>query len=290
MDQTLLFKTIVKQLQPVVLNSEKNPAAATSDITPAPRKKIEDIKFTADGDMKNQILTLDLQPTKTVDPDKYKSDKILEPKSEADRQKYFMIYGEFVTKSFTQQQLAKKYNYSVTHISRIIKWSSFQIGKLDNDANLQVMVDANKTRLQEIADVKKNLKTQLDSLPEKYDDPKLNPKDIQKKNEELDKRRSVLIGDISKCWKAEHQVNRLISQIEGLMSTAVIQVNDHRSVNYQMNSGFERKTGSELPGNDAKKIGAGTSVISPLQPASDIKSGSQKKLNTPAITNVERKH
>ncbi len=254
---TLLFKNIVQQLadDPKIMNPARKKEP----------KKIEDIKMTAAGNMKDQILSLDLKPVNTVDPNKYKSDKLLEPKSEADRQKYFLIYGEFVTNQLTQKQLAEKHNYSVTHMSRIIKWAATQIGRLDNDSELKVMIDAQKIRVQEILEVKNSLRAQLEKINEEElkadEDPKKDKKDFSKI-------RSNIIGDLSKCWKAEMQIHRLISQIEGLIGGALIQVNDNRSVvNAQLSTDLERKSGSELqPGDDAKPVGSGEAEQLPAAP------------------------
>jgi uncharacterized protein YkvS len=244
---TLMFKTIVKELA--------NDPLITKHVKSDKPKRVEDLKFTAAGDMKDQVLSLDLKPVHAVDPGKYKSEKLLEPKNEADRQKYFMIYGEFVTNQLTQKQLAEKHDYSVTHMSRIIKWAATQIGRLDNDSELKVMIDANKMRLQEIIEVKEGLLNQLKKINEeelKVDsDPKKDSKDFSKS-------RSTIIGDLNKCWKSEMQIHRLISQIEGLMGGALIEVNDNRTMVAQLNSNLDRKSGSELnPGDDATPIGSG---------------------------------
>ncbi len=278
--QPLLFGTIAKQLfgniQDKTITIKKN----KNDIT-SPQgqpKKFEDIKMTAAGDIKNDVLALGLQASKAIDPKKYKSDALLEPKSEADRQKYFIIYTEYASQSLTQKQLAEKHGYSPTHMSRIIKWAAHQIGNIDNDSELKIMVDFNKHRLQEIAGVKASINKQMKELDEQKDDLK----DNDKSKAERAKIKVNLVTNLAKCWKAEHQINRLVSQITGLMSGAVIQVNDHRSVNYQIAPSFERKTGSEmLPEDDIK-------TISPTAAEGDITDGSGNDINSAPITNIDR--
>jgi hypothetical protein len=171
-------------------------------------------------------------PVKDIRKDKYNSNALLDPKSQADKDKYFRIYDDYVTSHSTMKQLAEKYGYGLHHTSRIIKWVTFQIGDPDPDAGLQVMIDNLKTR-----------KQKLEAL--------------------INKTGSV--DDKIKIYRTLNSTDKLLSQIEGLLSSALIDMSDRRQVHVKMNDGLQRRSGA--PQDDIKNRGA----------ADDIKSGSPEE-------------
>ena len=76
---------------------------------------------------------------------------------------------------------------------------------------------------------------------------------------------------MAKCWKAENQIDRLISQLSNLLSNKIVEINnDHRSVNYQVSEKFERRSGlgsgkpDEIENKDQKEF-------APVETAPDVK-------------------
>ena len=169
---------------------------------------LNELKTKADGIIKFDFTA----PIKDIRKDKYNSTKTLNPKSQADKDKYFKIYEKYITSHLTEKQLAEEYDYTLYHISRIIKWVTFEIGDIDPDAQLRVMIDKLKMRQQ---------------------------------TQELELKSAKTTSDKTKVWKAMLQIDRLLSQLEGLLSTALIDMSDKRQVNVLMNDNFQRRSGTD---------------------------------------------
>ena len=163
---------------------------------------------------------------KETSPDKYHSDTLLEPKDQATKDKYMRIYEEYVMIHQTERQLAVKHGLSLSHISRVIKWVTFQIGEIDEDAQLQVMIEKQKMRQQEI---ERELQRTVETVG-----------DMGKKIpvSALTVREKVLL------WQELRKTDALISKLQGLTSDAFIDNSDRsRNVNVNMNPNFSRRKG-----------------------------------------------
>lgn len=169
-------------------------------------------------------------PIKEITKDRYRSKKILNPKNEADKRKYFKIYEEYVLDNLLEKQLADKYSLTVFHVSRIIKWATFEIGEIDKDAQLRVIVDKTRSRLQEMAKVYKTANT---------------------------------VNEKVQIWREMNRCDVTLSRIEGLINNTIIDMSDKRQVTVTMNEEFERRVDDKkqiemhdvkLEGNNIKQI------------------------------------
>lgn len=177
---------------------------------------------------------------KDIRIDKYNSKNILQPKSEADKNKYMNIYIEYISNKCTEIDLAKKYDYSIVHISRIIKWAAFQMGEQDPSTDLRALVDSISLRI-------KHIQNEIDTS-----------KDIEAK---------------TKLWNVQLKCERLKSQLQGLVSSALIDMsNNSKTVNVQMNPELNRRSGSGLQGgadNADDKLIEAAATIEPEEPLSE---------------------
>jgi hypothetical protein len=222
----------------------ENPGPQANLFEQAVKASIKNDRLVVDKDAQT-IMPLDfsgITKVKTPDPDKYKSKNTLQPTKEEDMKKYFKIYVDYVSKHKTQVQLATEYKFTPTHINRIIKWATIQIGEIDDDQELKVMIDNLKMRKQEIGREKEKLLA-LDK-DENSDDSKESKK-IKDSN----------IDKLAKCWKAETQIDRLLANITKISNNKMIEINnDHRSINCKVSDGFKRRTGSQLTGAERDEL------------------------------------
>lgn len=86
--------------------------------------------------------------------DSYNSPVVLNPKSKAVKKRYFNIYKDYITSHYTEMQLAEKYNLSLDHISRIIKWVVFVTDSGDYDTYFKAMDDKITLKLAELERMK----------------------------------------------------------------------------------------------------------------------------------------
>jgi len=157
---------------------------------------------------------------KIISKDKYQSEKLLTPRDEGTKELYFKIYEEYVMGHLTEKQLADKYGYTVYHVSRIIKWVTFQLGDPDPDAQLRVMIDKLKLRQQEMEIELQNAKTSQDK---------------------------VLL------WQEMRRTDTLIAKLQGLLSNSLIDMSDRRQINVLMNKVItERRAGVSTDEKDEK--------------------------------------
>jgi len=151
---------------------------------------------------------------KILSPDKYNSDKTLEPKDEGTKKLYFSIYEEYVLGHSSEKELAEKYEYSIYHISRIIKWVVTQLGEPDPDVQLRSMVDGLKMRQQEI--------------------------------EVILSKTSKIVEKVE-LWKELRRIDTLIARLQGLLSPVLIDMSDRRQVTVVTNK-LSRREGVEKKG------------------------------------------
>jgi hypothetical protein len=163
-------------------------------------------------------------PGKDIRKDKYRSENILKPKSRAEHDKYMKIYVDYVSSKSTQIELAKKYAMSHVHINRIIKYAVHQMGDIDQSAELRALVDGLEVR-------KTKIQAEIEG--------------------------SLEVDEKAKLWIIMNKTDKLLAQLKGLLSTAIIDMSDNREVHVQMHPELEnnRRTGS-----DAKSVKDGKVV------------------------------
>lgn len=85
--------------------------------------------------------------------DKYKGNFLLDPKSEALKQKYLDIYERYAQGALTQAQVAKEYGMTREHTCQIIKWAVHYLDEVDPisaEKERRAIIDRSKRRLQNI--------------------------------------------------------------------------------------------------------------------------------------------
>jgi len=147
---------------------------------------------------------------KIISSDKYHSETTLDPKDKGTQELYFKIYEEYVLTHSSEKALAEKYGYSISHISRIIKWVVMQLGDPDPSVQLRSMIDNLKARQQDI---------------------------------ELELQQTQNTQDKVSLWQELRRIDKLIAQLQGLLSTPLIDLSDRRQVTIVMNN-LERRTGT----------------------------------------------
>lgn len=157
-----------------------------------------------------EVMTLDFSGVKDIRKDKYNSTALINPKSQAVKDRYFKMYEDYVTSHLTMGDLAEKYKIQIYQAGKIIKWVTFQIGDTDPDAALQVMVDNLKKRKQKVT----GLLAECNSIKEKI-----------------------------KVYRTLTSIDKVLAKVEGLMSDSLIDMSDRRQINVKMNEGLARRTG-----------------------------------------------
>ena len=173
---------------------------------------------------------------KDLRPDKYNSDTNLDPQDQATKDKYFRIYEEYVMIHQTERQLSLKHSLSISHISRIIKWVTIQIGDIDEDAQLQVMIEKQKMRQQEI---ERELQRTVNTKNDMGETIAVSVLTIREK---------VLL------WQELRKTDALISKLQGLTSDALIDNSDRsRNLNVITNDNFVRRR-QEIPVAEVEEL------------------------------------
>ena len=134
---------------------------------------------------------------RVLSPDKYNSPNMLSPQDEGTKKAYFQVYEDYVIMHMTEKQIAERYGYSVSHVSRILKWVTMQLGEVDPDVQQRVMIDKLKMREQEIE------------------------QEIQNTSDIKTKRL---------LWIEMRQTDTLIAKLQGVLTTAVVDKSDRRSI------------------------------------------------------------
>lgn len=173
-----------------------------------------DINAKVNSDVGNVIPFDFSSPVKDIRKDKYNSDKLWEPESDAAKNKCFKIYQEYIMTDKTYKQLSDEFDYTLTHISRMVKWVTFQIGDIDANTEVKATIDSLKLRKQKMQKV-------LDT--------------------------TQIVNEKSKIWNSMLKVDKVIAQLQGSMSSASVQINDNRKqTNVLMNDEFQRRTNEEV--------------------------------------------
>ena len=208
----------------------EKPADNKVGVVGEPKKDITDIDDIFEFDFSKS----GIKSIREIKKEKYNSKAKLDPKTRHTKNKYFKVYEEYVTNCMTEKQLAEKFKTSIYHISRMIKWVTLEIGDPDPDAQLRVTIDKLLIRQQEMNTVYKTANN---------------------------------VDEKAKIWKALLQVDRLLSQLQSLLNTALIDMSDKRNqVVVNMNENFQRRIGSGKKPEDVDKQIEGREIkqISPV--------------------------
>lgn len=136
--------------------------------------------------------------------------------SEETRQRYFIIYEDYIRNFKTELQIAKEYGYTPSHVCRIIKWCTQQFGQVTKKQRFREMFD--------------RLAKSLQRLEKMY------------RNEEATGRKIQVMGEMRRTMK-------LLAQVEGLLVQAPkVDNSDRRKVTYV--SGVNRRTEGEEGAGD----------------------------------------
>ena len=162
----------------------------------------------ADKDVKE--VSIEVVKDKSVGD--YKSEDLLDPQKESTKLKYMEIYHDYTVGNKTEKQLAESHGFSPDHVCRIIKWAVHQLDNLDNKSKLHGIVDKLRLRQQTIEAELPNCKT---------------------------------VKEKAFVWGELRKTDRLIAQLEGLLSTAIFDMSDRRSVNMTVSDQIKqnRRTG-----------------------------------------------
>lgn len=142
-----------------------------------------------------------------ISVDNYSSEPALNPQNESTKLKYIKIYKDYSLGSLTYRQLAEKYNMTFQYINEIIKWVVFQMKDkaIGRDEKLQALVDDIRERKQTLKDLEEMLRMKLK-------DGKISSREY------TDICREIRMSD------------KLEAQLEGLLSTALIDQSDKRQI------------------------------------------------------------
>lgn len=158
-----------------------------------------------------EVRTLAKSTTREINPDKYKSSSTLTP-TKRDKIKYFKIFEEYVVDYKSQKQLAEAWDLSYEHVSRIIKWCTQEIGEIEPAEELNITLEQLKRRSQDILiEIKKTKELKLKVL----------------------------------CWQELRKIDMLKAKLNGTLSNALVDMSEKKVVNVNLNSGFDRRTGSK---------------------------------------------
>lgn len=95
----------------------------------------------------------------------YKSPPRKHQVSAANKQRYLGIYQDYVENSLTFKEVAERHDISVDNVSKIIKWSTFYLGKtFDSSAYRQVIHDRAMLRNQKLEGILPTAKGAYDKV------------------------------------------------------------------------------------------------------------------------------
>ena len=153
----------------------------------------------------------DITPVKTKDIKDYRNPEVkLNPTKESTKRRYFGIYEDYSLSNMTEKQIAEKYKLNPVHVSEILKWVASQLGNTDNKIKVRAIVDRLRIRQQDFED---------------FLTKKLTPKEAVLVHAELRK------------------TDRLIAEMEGVLSTALIDMSDRRQVNMHLSDKMKGRRG-----------------------------------------------
>lgn len=163
------------------------------------------------ADQENKTLSIPAIKQKSVND--YRSDELLDPKKESTKVKYMEIYHDYTVGNMTEKQLAEKHEFSPDYVCEIIKWCVHQLDNMDNKSKLYAIVEKLRLRQQTIEAELGNCKT---------------------------------VKEKAFVWAELRKTDRLIAQLDGLLTTAIFDMSDRRSVNMSVSENIKnRRTGVE---------------------------------------------
>lgn len=128
----------------------------------------------------------------------YKSKNVREPSKQSTRDLYMNFYTDYSVHGLTEKQVAEKHGVTHWYVCEGIKWAVSKLGNLDNSTKLQGLVEKLRRRQQGI--------------------------ELELEECENIKEKALIYGELRKT-------DRLVAELEGLLSTALIDLSDRRQVN-----------------------------------------------------------
>lgn len=138
------------------------------------------------------------------------STDLLDPKKESTKIEYMQVYNDYTTNNLTEKQLSQRYNYTPQHISSILKWCVTQLDGTDQQTKTKALIDKLRIRQQTIEAELPHCKNA--------------------------KEKTLVYGELRKT-------DSLIAQLEGMLSTALIDMSDRRQVNMSVSDSLKRRRG-----------------------------------------------
>ena len=163
--------------------------------------------------------------------DSYRSDKVfVKPTSESTKQFYLSLYKEYSKGHLTEQEIADKHNLTRQHVNKIIKWAVYYLNSgMNEKVYKRVMLDNLKETEREIRDYMEGRKA---IKPEAFKDIMLGIRELRLNN-------------------------KIIAQIQGILSNAKVDMSDRRKITVVTNDLGRRRRG----GGDKEEVDTEAEVV-----------------------------
>ena len=146
-----------------------------------------------------------------LDPKHYKPNKYdLHPKREDTKQRYLRIYEDFVFNTMTQRELAKKHKIPAQHVNRILKWA---VSEYYNEIDPKIYREVFTNKLGKRS-------KQLEKM--------------MKKGFKLNNGEVISASNVYELMAIIRELrlnDRLMAQAQGVLSTALVDKSDKRTIN-----------------------------------------------------------